>query len=111
MFPGYQYGARFGLRTGDRVEIMNQHTGTSKEWANTSNRWHFDAVLDIVLLISFGFHVGARRENILLKKDLGENGGFFLLFDIRPLFVFDADPCFSQRAQIENSTGISKMKK
>ena len=66
---------------------MNQHTGTPKEWANTSKRWHIDAVLDIVLPISFGVHVGARRENVLLKKDPGENDGFFLLFDIALFFI------------------------
>ncbi len=47
---------------------MSQYTGTPKKWANTLQSWHIDAVLDIVLSISFGFHGGARRENVLLKK-------------------------------------------
>ncbi len=48
--------------------MKSQHTGTPKEWVNTSRSWYFDAVLNIVLPIAFAVHGGARRENVLLKK-------------------------------------------
>jgi hypothetical protein len=52
--------------------VIGQNTGTPKKWANTLQSWHIDAVLDIVLPISFGFHGGAGRENVLLKKKTPE---------------------------------------
>jgi len=73
-----------------KSKIMNQHTGTPKKWVNTSRGWHIDAVSNIVSPISFGFHGGAKRENVLFIKDPGENGGSFLYSNSNRIFLFPA---------------------
>ncbi len=65
---------------------MKQYRNT-EELANTWRSWHIDAVKNIVSPISFGFHGGAKRENVLFKKDPEENSGFFLYSNSNRSFI------------------------